>query len=316
MYRLICQDGDHSQTHTFSSGEVTIGRSPDCQVVLKDFGISRTHAKIVVTEDGLRIVDLDSKNGTQVNGVPVMVAPLKDGDRILLGRLQLTLSKTVESTVVVDETRPLPEEVSAAVRNVRELSRRSAFAEVGTATAVAQRRAVEEPASERANRVLNALADFSQKMMTADVDEVVLGVMDIAFEHIAAERGFVMLHDEGGKLVPVVVKNRPSSDEPGQVTISKAIADRVLAERAGILTQDARIDPRLGIVAALVRQDVQSVMCVPLYSRDQVMGILYVESNLRTNEFTPGDLDLLTVLGTYAALAIERARLNDKKMLA
>ena len=48
MYRLSYQDGDSPQTHTFSSGEVVIGRSPDCQVVLKDFGISRQHARIVV----------------------------------------------------------------------------------------------------------------------------------------------------------------------------------------------------------------------------------------------------------------------------
>jgi pSer/pThr/pTyr-binding forkhead associated (FHA) protein len=40
MYRLIYQDGDTPQAYTFTEGEVTIGRSPDCQIVLKDFGIS------------------------------------------------------------------------------------------------------------------------------------------------------------------------------------------------------------------------------------------------------------------------------------
>ena len=94
MYRLIYQDGDTPQTYTFTAGEVVIGRSPDCQVVLKDFGISRNHAKLIVDEDGVRILDLKSKNGTQVNGVPVVEAPLKDGDRILLGKFQLTFSKT------------------------------------------------------------------------------------------------------------------------------------------------------------------------------------------------------------------------------
>ena len=55
MYRLIYQDGDSPQTHTFSTGEVVIGRSPECQVVLKDFGISRQHARIVVDDEGVRI---------------------------------------------------------------------------------------------------------------------------------------------------------------------------------------------------------------------------------------------------------------------
>ena len=99
MFRLIYQDGDAPQAYTFTSGEVVIGRSPDCQIVLKDFGISRTHARVIVDEDGVRIQDLKSKNGTQVNGQPVTEAPLKDGDRILLGKFQLTFSKSLEGKV-------------------------------------------------------------------------------------------------------------------------------------------------------------------------------------------------------------------------
>jgi len=91
MYRLTYQDGDSPLSYDFADGEVVIGRSPDCQIVLRDFGISRNHAKIVVAEDGsARILDLKSKNGTQVNGVPVVEARLKDGDRILLAKFQLT----------------------------------------------------------------------------------------------------------------------------------------------------------------------------------------------------------------------------------
>ena len=55
MYRLIYQDGDTPQTYTFTTGEVLIGRSPECQVVLKDFGISRQHAKVTADDDGVRI---------------------------------------------------------------------------------------------------------------------------------------------------------------------------------------------------------------------------------------------------------------------
>src|SRR6185312_15598152 len=96
MYRLIYQDGDTTQTHTFSSGEVVIGRSPECQVVLKDFGISRQHAKIWIGEDG---------------------------DRILLGKFQLTFSKTLDTKVVLDDAKPLSEEAGTIIRSVGELSR-------------------------------------------------------------------------------------------------------------------------------------------------------------------------------------------------
>src|SRR5262245_49211267 len=123
MYRLIYQDGDAPQTYTFSSGEVVIGRSPECHVVLRDFGISRQHARLNVTEDGVRIQDLKSKNGTQVNGVPVVEAPLKDGDRILLGKFELTFAKALESKVVLDDAKPLSEEAGTIIRSVGELSR-------------------------------------------------------------------------------------------------------------------------------------------------------------------------------------------------
>ena len=50
MYRLTFQDGDTPREYEFAAGEVVIGRSPDCAVCLKDFGISRNHARIVVDD--------------------------------------------------------------------------------------------------------------------------------------------------------------------------------------------------------------------------------------------------------------------------
>ena len=124
MYRLTYQDGDTPLSYDFAAGEVVIGRSPDCQIVLRDFGISRNHAKIVVAEDGTaRILDLKSKNGTQVNRVPVVEAPLRDGDAITLGKFELTFGKALESKVVLDEAKPLSEEAGTIIRSVGELSR-------------------------------------------------------------------------------------------------------------------------------------------------------------------------------------------------
>src|SRR5712664_3838326 len=142
MYRLIYQDGDTPQAYTFTEGEVLIGRSPDCQIVLKDFGISRTHAKLTADEEGVRIADLKSKNGTQVNGVPVVEAHLKDGDRILLGKFQLTFSKTLEGKVILDEAKPLSEEAGTIIRSVGELSKLLSASDTGAAApALAEKRA-------------------------------------------------------------------------------------------------------------------------------------------------------------------------------
>ena len=67
-------------------GENFLGRHAKLQVAVDDNGISRKHAKIVISSDGLvNIIDLESTNGTFVNGVQIDVAVLREGDRVGLG---------------------------------------------------------------------------------------------------------------------------------------------------------------------------------------------------------------------------------------
>ena len=316
MYRLIYQDGDTPQTYTFTAGEVVIGRSPDCQVVLKDFGISRNHAKIQVAEDGVRIVDLKSKNGTQVNGVPVVEAPLKDGDRILLGKFQITFGKTLEGKVVLDEAKPLSEEAGTIIRSVGELSRLLAPVDATSPSAAAEaKKAPDIQEIEKSNRILKVLTRVAETLIAVrPVEEVLEQVIDIVFDHVPADRGFLMLSDEAtGKLVPMVIRHRnPSSTEQSRISISKTIADRVLKDRVSILTSDAQVDPRFGSGDSIRFHGIRSAMCAPLWNKDQVIGIVHVDSPMLTNCFNLNDLDLLTALANYAAVAVERARLNQK----
>src|SRR5678816_2053071 len=215
MYRLIYQDGDTPQAYTFTEGEVTIGRSPECQIVLKDFGISRTHARLTADEEGVRIQDLKSKNGTQVNGVPVVEAPLKDGDRILLGKFQIAFSKTLEGKVVLDEAKPLSEEAGTIIRSVGELSKLLSDTGQREAAGLAEKKAAPEAHVqdvEKANRILKVLTKVAETLIAVrPVEEVLQQVMDIVFEHIPADRGFLMLSEEGGALTPMVVKHRNSN---------------------------------------------------------------------------------------------------------
>ncbi len=316
MYRLNYQDGEAPQTYTFTTGEVVIGRSPDCQIVLKDFGISRTHARISVSEDGVRITDLKSKNGTQVNGTPVMEAPLKDGDKILLGKFLLTFSKALEGKVVLDEAKPLSEEAGTIIRSVGELSRLLAPSEVPLAAAVADLKKIPDVTEiQNSNRILKVLTKVAETLIAVrPVEEVLQQVMEIVFDHVPADRGFLMLADEVvGKLVPMVVKHRnPGGSGEGKITVSKTITDRVMKDRVSILTSDAMVDPRFGAGDSIRFHGIRSAMCAPLWNKDQVIGIVHVDSPMLTNCFTLNDLDLLTALANYAAVAVERARLNQK----
>jgi adenylate cyclase len=316
MYRLLYQDGETPQAHTFTTGEVVIGRSPECQVVLKDFGISRQHARIVVDEDGVRIQDLKSKNGTQVNGVPVVEAPLKDGDRILLGKFQLSFSKTLEGKVVLDEAKPLSEEAGTIIRSVGELSRLLSDTAAGAQSPAAEKKTAPDVLEiEKSNRILRVLTRVAETLIAVrPVEEVLQQVMEIVFEHVPADRGFLMLNEEGSdKLIPMVIKHRNAdSSDSGKISISKTIADRVMKDRVSILTSDALVDPRFGAGDSIRFHGIRSAMCAPLWNKEHVIGIIHVDSPMLTNCFGLNDLDLLTALANYAAVAVERARLNQK----
>ncbi len=315
MYRLNYQDGETPQTYTFSIGEVVIGRSPDCQIVLKDFGISRTHARITVDDDGIRIADLKSKNGTQVNGVPVVEAPLKDGDKILLGKFLLVFSKALEGKVVLDEARPLSEEAGTIIRSVGELSKLLAPSEAPLPAVADAKKAPDVQEIEKSNRILKVLTKVAETLIAVrPVEEVLQQVMEIVFDHVPADRGFLMLYEEAeGKLVPMVVKHKnPGASAEGKIAVSKAITDRVMKDRVSILTSDAMVDPRFGAGDSIRFHGIRSAMCAPLWNKDQVIGIIHVDSPMLTNCFTLNDLDLLTALANYAAVAVERARMNQK----
>ncbi len=317
MYRLTYQDGETPQSFTFASGDVVIGRSPDCQIVLRDFGISRNHAKVVVSEAGdARIMDLKSKNGTQVNGVPIVEAPLRDGDRILLGKFELTFAKALESKVVLDDAKPLSEEAGTIIRSVGELSRLLTGAGAAKTPLDALKPApVDLQEIEKSNRILKVLTQVAETLIAVrPVEEVLHQVMDIVFEHMPADRGFLMLEDEevADKLVPMVVKHRAGGGGEGRITVSKSIANRVMHDRVSILTSDALVDPRFGAGDSIRFHGIRSAMCAPLWNKDKVIGIIHVDSPMLTNCFTVNDLDLLTALANYAAVAVERARLNQK----
>jgi hypothetical protein len=73
------------RSHALDRPSMTIGRLPECDVVVDDAGASRQHAEVRHTDAGFALTDLGSTNGTLVNGAPVQEHLLEDGDRITIG---------------------------------------------------------------------------------------------------------------------------------------------------------------------------------------------------------------------------------------
>ena len=76
----------------------TIGRSPGAEFIVEAALVSRLHCQLSATADSLKVKDLDSTNGTFVNGTRVKAAELRDGDTLSVGRLVLTVSKRAGSS--------------------------------------------------------------------------------------------------------------------------------------------------------------------------------------------------------------------------
>ena len=84
----LAADSADAIPHEIVIGEVTLGRSPACNIVAESGAVSKVHARIERTVDRLVLKDLGSSNGTFVNGTKVMTALLSDGDVLLLGGVE------------------------------------------------------------------------------------------------------------------------------------------------------------------------------------------------------------------------------------
>jgi len=113
MYKLLeIVDGNVIREHTLTEGVLHIGRNPGNEFQPDDASVSGNHAAITVTPSpymddvmDIRIEDLDSTNGTQINGTIIKKQLLKHGDMLALGAL--TLKFIDENALALDGTRIL-----------------------------------------------------------------------------------------------------------------------------------------------------------------------------------------------------------------
>ena len=82
-------------TFRVNAGSVkTIGRSTSAEFIVDAALVSRLHCQLTATDMSLQVKDLDSTNGTFVNGARVQTAELHGGDRLSVGRLDLIVSRS------------------------------------------------------------------------------------------------------------------------------------------------------------------------------------------------------------------------------
>jgi adenylate cyclase len=297
MLEFVYEDGGHAHRVPVRDG-LSLGRSSDNDVVLRDFSVSRHHARVEQQGGVYTIVDLESTNGIRINESFVRSGTFAAGDVVGIGSFELSVEQasTTDTSGLTSATylRPLSEfnQDYGLEGKPQEISK-----EVGPR-----------------ERVFEILAQVAKVLIQVEELEPVLEkVMDLVFDHLLVDRGFIVLFDEDGE--PKLELNRVRESSTGgevEVPISRTILDIVTRQQVAILTHDAQADQRFEAGRSVRIHQIRSAMCAPLWHRERVIGVIYVDSPLHVGSFSTSDLDLLTALANYAAVAIERARLNDR----
>jgi len=170
----------------------------------------------------------------------------------------------------------------------------------------------------REHENLTALYNVSQIVnSTLDLSEVLNLTMDLIIQVTGAERGFLMLMDEGnGELSFRVARNMDRETIAGSsFEISRSVVNKVAQEGEPILTTNAQSDPRFSTQASVVSYSLRSILCVPLRVKGKITGVIYADNRIKTGLFTEGDRRLLTAIADQAAVAIENARLFENVKL-
>ena len=316
--------------------ETTIGRSKQNDIVFPDHTVSRKHAKITKTDQGHLLSDLGSFNGTLVNETSIQSALLNHEDIIKIGLNTLVFlsrpekEKPFKGTLTFSSASDAGKDVEPIVKATSETASPMESQdlllskEVGeSGKALAGEKGIETPefkkelsALERTNKVLFVLYEISRQLNSIhDFGELLNKIMDLIFVVIDADHGFLILTGEGDgeELIPVVVKSRENQlGQQDSLKASRTLINRVIRDGVALLTSNAMTDSRLDHAKSLLLQQIRSAICVPLWRKDKIIGVIQLESVRLDNQFTQGDLELLKAIGSQMAMVIEQASLNEQ----
>jgi adenylate cyclase len=337
MLRLRFAIGGENRLFPLTGGRVRLGRGGDNDIVLADVSVSRNHAEIRRGPDGWHLHDLQSTNGVEINRVPVRSAPLRPGDRITIGVFELEVDSVLPpapaaasaaaATAAVGQRAGAPPAPAAAseipglanATIVRPLADLTAALGLQAGPAAADAGSPGAPrnaaADDNAHRMLSFLARLARVLLVADsVDEVLVRVLDILFEALPVDRGFILLSDASSELVCEAArfKDRVELRPSVEVPVSRTMLGAVMRERVALVTFDALSDQRLSGGESIRLHQIRSAMCTPLWSGDHIIGVVQVDSPFHVGAFGEREVDFLATIANYAAVAIERLRYAAK----
>jgi adenylate cyclase len=296
--------------------EMLIGRTEGNDLVLNHPSVSRKHAKVEGRDGRWWIVDLKSTNGVKVNGNLITEAAVHAGDKILIGSVQLDIKAMPSVDFSAESMFDNPS--GTVIRRISDFNSEFGL-DIGDLQAAAQGnvRPASEPGlkaepSVTREKIFQVLIQVARSLLqTEELSDLLNTVMDMIFKYLPVERGLIILFDEQGNPIPRLTKFIEGADAT-DIPISRTILKMVAEQQVALMTSNALEDARLLGGKSIAIHGIRSAMCVPLWNRQRVIGAVQVDSPIHIGRFTEEDLDLLTALANFAAVAIERAQLAEK----
>jgi transcriptional regulator with GAF, ATPase, and Fis domain len=287
--KLVAINGPLRKSEFPVVSEVSMGRDAKNTVRLEDPWVSSLHCTI--TEENGRCIlnDLDSHAGTFVNGIPVRQRELKSGDEVAIGNSIFLFQaeqavRSPSSEVRMDgEEEPDAETVELHSQDLENLAPQA------LATL---------PRVERMGRNLNALLRISKAIGSLrDEESLPWQLLGMIFDVIPAERGAILLLDEKSREAQSQVAWDRVLGPDHPVHVSEAVVRRVAEQGAPVWNCGTQKQKRR-----------LAFLCVPMVSKERVVGVIYLESNGEAKEFTREDLELLGAIAGLGVIGIENAR--------
>jgi Nif-specific regulatory protein len=280
--------------------EVSIGREPSNAISLLDAGVSRRHCLILRAGDQFKIQDLNSRNSTFVNGVPITERVLASGDEIKIGGSLFVFvlpeterAKSVSTSVAFEKT-------EAGAGSTIILRKKDARYLQPLRDMQADTRTVGD---------LNALLSISKAVNSVrGLEALEKRVLDRIFEVAPADRGAILLCDQGTEEWSSVFGWDRVTGANQSVQVSRTIVSQVLSDGVAVLCNDLTTTETFSDTASLLERRIHSVLAVPLEVFDRILGVIYLDASDPKIRFDEDHLQLLTAIGSIAAAALDNAR--------
>ena len=278
---LIAIDGPLKGTSFPLAGpHVAIGRDEANQLILDDLAVSRCHCTIDRDHESHKLIDLDSRNGTFVNGLPVRERRLQPGDEIRIGcSVFLFMLSTPPAPEPPGDSEPVPPPLTRRITELRQEE------------SIYLRADESIRASGRAARDLHALLSLSSEIhQLHSARQVYHRVLKCVLEMLPADRTSIFSRSGDGNAVRFET-GLASAGPTKPYSMDTPLARRVLTGSVAVIAE-APEESGLSVIAA------------PIVCLDRIDGLLYIEARRPHVCFEKSDLEFAAALGSLAGLAL------------